>query len=366
LTRILEIVSGAGVNGATSHVALLVRELVRRGHDVTVICRPGAWVGDRSAEAGARVVPSDLHRLPPDELRRMADLCRRERPDVLHTHMSRAHFFGVLLGRLGGVPCVATAHSQKLQLHWRANDAVIAVSDATARFQRLYNCVPAARLHVVHGFVEPPFRLPSHIEREALRTSLDAGTGDVLVGTAARLIPAKGVQDLLQAVALLRRRVPALLVVAGSGERAHEERLRAEAGRLGVPVRWLGFRDDLHRLLPAFDVFATASRREALPMVVLEAMAAGLPVVATRVGGLPEAVEEGVTGLLVPRRAPVALADALERILLDEALALAMGTAARRRVLGRFTPESQIPRIEEVLAKVLPRCAPDAFTRSIR
>jgi glycosyltransferase involved in cell wall biosynthesis len=159
------------------------------------------------------------------------------------------------------------------------------------------------------------------------------------------------VSDLLRAVALLRRRVPALLVVAGSGDRAHEERLRTEAVRLGVPVRWLGFRDDLNRLLPAFDVFATASRREALGMSVLEAMAAGVPVVATRVGGHAEVVEEGVTGLLVRQRVPHDLADALEKILLDGRLGRAMGAAGRLRVMAQFSPESQVPRIEDVLAR---------------
>jgi glycosyltransferase involved in cell wall biosynthesis len=172
-----------------------------------------------------------------------------------------------------------------------------------------------------------------------------------VVGTAARLIPAKGVLDLVRAVALLRRRIPALLVVAGSGEADYEKRLREEALRLAVPVRWLGFRDDLQCLLPAFDVFATASHSEALGMVALEAMAAGLPVVATRVGGLPEVVEEGVTGLLMPRRAPAALAAALERIFLDEGLASAMGAAGRRRVLAQFTSEIQVPRIEEILGR---------------
>jgi glycosyltransferase involved in cell wall biosynthesis len=265
--------------------------------------------------------------------------------------MSRAHFFGILLRWLGGVPCVATAHNQKLQLHWRANDAVIAVSEATARFQRLFNRVPAARLHVVHGFVEPPPRLPDEAGRETLRGRLGIGPGERVVGTAARLVPAKGVGDLLRAVARLRQRVPAVLVVAGSGEKAFEERLRTEALRLAVPVRWLGFRDDLQQLLPAFDVFATASRREALGMAALEAMAAGVPVVATRVGGLPEVVEDGVTGLLVPRRDAAAFAAALEKVLLDEDLAQAMGSAGRRRVLAGFTVQSQVPRIEDVLER---------------
>ena len=349
--RIVEIVSGVGVNGATVHAALLVREFVRRGHDVTVISRPGAWIADRSAEAGARVVPSDLHRLPPDELRRVAGLCRRERVDVLHTHMSRAHFFGVLLRRLAGVPCVATAHNARVQLHWRANDAVIAVSEATARFQHRWNLVPAARLHVVHGFVEPSPSLPAAAGRAAVRAELDLGPTDPVVGTAARLVPVKGVSDLVRAVALLRRRLPALLVVAGSGAEAHEASLRAEALRLGVPVRWLGFRADVARLLPAFDVFATASRLEAFPMAVLEAMASGLPVVATRVGGLVEAVEDGVTGLLVSRGDPPALAAALGRVLGDGSLARSMATAGRSRVLERFSVESQVPRIEEILAR---------------
>jgi glycosyltransferase involved in cell wall biosynthesis len=265
--------------------------------------------------------------------------------------MSRAHFFGVLLRSLAHVPCVATAHNQKLQLHWRGNDAVIAVSAATARFQRRWNLVPAARLHVVHGFVEVPPDRPGEAERAALRAGLGIGPCDRVVGTAGRLVPAKGVLDLVRAVALLRRRVPALLFVAGSGESSYEERLRGEASRLGVPVRWLGFRGNLPLLLPAFDLFVAPSHREALGMAVLEAMAAGLPVVATRVGGLPEAVEEGVSGLLVPRRDPAALSAALGRLLLDDGLAREMGEAGRRRVLERFTPASQVPRIEEVLRR---------------
>ena len=349
--RIFELVSGAGVNGATVHAASLVRELCRRGHDVTVVCRPGAWIGSRAEESGARSVSSDMHRIPPDQLRRIAELCRRERPDVLHTHMSRANFFGVLLSRLAGVPCVATAHSQNVLLHWFLNDAVIAVSASTARFLSRYRLVPASRLHVVRGFVEAPAAPPSDDERLRLRTSLGLGERDRVVGTAAQLIPAKGVLDLVRAVGLVRSRVPTTLVVAGSGEPAHEELLRAEAARLGVPVRWLGFRADLGSLLPAFDLFATATHREAFGMVALEAMAAGLPVVATDVGGLPEVVENGVSGLLVPRRDPASLAAALERVLLDDGLARSLGAAGRRRVLAEFTPQRQVPKIEEILER---------------
>jgi len=152
--RIMEIVSGVGVNRAVTHCLVLTRELARRGHAVTLVCRPDAWIARQLAVDPVDVIPSDLHRWPLDELRRLAALARERRIDVVHTHMSRAHSFGVLLRWAGGLPCVATAQSRHVQLHWMFNDRVIAVSDTTRRFHRSYNLVRADRLVTIPDFVD--------------------------------------------------------------------------------------------------------------------------------------------------------------------------------------------------------------------
>ncbi len=150
--KIMEIVSGAGADRATAHCLGLVRRLARRGHVVTVVCRRGAWIEEQlaagSGHLGERidVVESDLHRWPADELRRIARLAHQRRIEVVHTHMSRAHAFGVLLRWRSGLPCVATAQNCHVQLHWMFNDRVIAFSDTARRFHRSYNLVRADRM----------------------------------------------------------------------------------------------------------------------------------------------------------------------------------------------------------------------------
>jgi len=158
--RIMEIVSGAGVNRAVTHCLLLTRELARRGHGVTLVCRPGAWIARQVVVDPVDVIRSDLHRWPLDELRRIATLAQQRRIDVVHTHMSRAHSFGVLLRWASGLPCVATAQSRHVQLHWMFNDRVIAVSDTTRRFHRSYNLVRAHRIVTIPDFVDGDRILP--------------------------------------------------------------------------------------------------------------------------------------------------------------------------------------------------------------
>ena len=154
--NIMEIISGTRVNGAILHCLLLSRELARRGNRITLVCRPGSWIGERAAEDGIEVVRSDLHRWPVNELRRLAGIVRQRKIDVIHTHTSRSNFFGVLLRWFSGAPSVATAHSRHLQLHWMFNDRVIAVSEATRHYHRAQNFVRASRIETIHNFIDYP------------------------------------------------------------------------------------------------------------------------------------------------------------------------------------------------------------------
>jgi glycosyltransferase involved in cell wall biosynthesis len=274
--------------------------------------------------------------------------------------MSRAHFFGVLLRRFSGVPCVATAHSAHVQPHFAFNDRVIAVSQATARFHRRWNLVPKSRLDVVHNFVDVSRCAAAPETRERIRASLGLGPRDIALGSVGAIVAEKGLDLLVAAAPAVLDAVPrARFVLVGGGPAVYAARLRAESGRLGVAGAfvWTGPREDVPDVLSALDVFVLASRGENLSMAVLEAMAAGLPVVATAVGGVPEVVAGGETGLLVPPRDSRALAAALVRLAADSETARRLGAAGRARVTTRFSVATQVPLVEAVLTSVS-RAAP--------
>jgi len=353
--RIAEIVSGAGVNGAATHCLALTRALSRRGHDTLLICRPQSWM-DAHASAHLDVAQSDLHRWPPDELRRIARLLRDRGIDLIHTHSSRAHFFGVLLRRFAGIPVVATAHSRRLQAHWMLNDHVIAVADAVRRFQR-WNLVRPSRITVVHQFVDADAFFPADPEgRRASRAAIGIDPSMALVGSVGSVFREKGSQDLVAAWPAVVAAVPhAHLVIVGDGPPAFVRELQAalEAQRVQRHVTWLGRRDDVPRIMRALDVLALPSHDEAAPAVALEAMASGVPVVATGVGGVPEYVADGLTGTLVSRGNATELSDALTRLLTDITVRMDYGRRARARVLEQFSLPVQVTKIERVFERVL-------------
>ncbi len=358
--RIMEIVSGDWVNGAISHCALLSRELVRRGHAVTLLCRRGAWIAKQLADTPVEVLFSDLRRFPPGELRRVAGEIRHRRIEVVHTHMSRAHFFGVLLRYFAGVPSVATAHSQRFQPHWMCNDLVIAVSEATRRYHRRYNLVPAKRIVTIHNFVpQLSTELASATSRQQVRASLGVPDDTLLLGIVGTILPGKGHVYLIRALPkIVAAAANVRLAVIGAAESAECQRsLEQEAAGLGVAshIAWLGHRSDVADLMPALDVCVVASLQENLPLVVLEAMAAGVPVVATAVGGIPECVLPGETGVLVPACDSSALAEAVIELVRNPPLRQAMGAAGRRRALAHFSADSQVPLIEAALARAARR-----------
>ncbi len=360
--NVLEIVSAHDVNGAIIHCLALCRALAARGHDVTLVCRPGAWIKQQITPGEPiRVLESDLDRWPLAELRRVARIAKNDlKIDVIHTHMTRAHHFGVFLRRFSGIPVVATAHAQRVQAQWVFNDKIISVSNATRRWHRAHNLVPAGKIETVHGFVNVDRfagGVPAAV-RAATRASLGVDhPNDLLIGLIGDVVPRKGQMILVRALPAILAAVPnarAVIVGPPKGSSGYFEKSQAEAERLSVAPRlcWAGYRQDVREIMAALDVYALASWSEMFPVSLLEAMAAGLPVVATRQGGVPECVENNVTGLLVPPGDPAALAAALVRALQmppDERRAL--GARARDTVRARFTLESQVPKIEAVLER---------------
>jgi glycosyltransferase involved in cell wall biosynthesis len=189
-----------------------------------------------------------------------------------------------------------------------------------------------------------------------VRTELGVGPDHVLVGTLSCLKPQKGPLDFVGAASLAHARCDRLrFVVAGDGPLRREVEARVRELRLGGVLRLLGWRRDVGELLRAMDVFLLTSRFEGLPRAVLQAMAAGVPVVATAVGGTPEVVEDRCTGLLVPPESPRAAADRVVEMVADSDLRRRCVERARRTVDGRFDIHRMVRDLERIYISLLAR-----------
>jgi len=286
---------------------------------------------------------------------RLTRLFRRRRiAAVVTVGAGDKMFWGRLAARQAGVPVVISAlHStgwpdsvgrlNRLLTPW--TDAFVAVAQGHAAHLRDTLQFPADRVHVIPNGVDAQRFAPRRDMRavRAVRAELGVDTAAPLVGIVAALRPEKNHALLIRAIGHLLRRIPRTrLVVVGDGpERQSLEKLTAELG-IGHAVRFLGNRYDAERLLPSFDAFALSSYMEASPVSILEAMACGLPVVATRVGSVSESVIDGETGFLVESGATAAMAECLARILGDRDLARSLGRAGRQRVVRHGSLDAMV------------------------
>lgn len=359
--HVLEIVSGGAVNGATVNCVMLSRGLLARGHTVTLLCKPDAWQAEQLAPEGVEVIETDMRLKPADEVARVAALARAKNIDVLHSHMTRSHNFALAMRRQCGIPWVATAHALNWNSHWMQADQVVAVSNAVRRYLMTRCAVRPARVETVHNFVDvEAMTRQSEWNREELRAALGAGEGDLLLGIIGDVCPNKGQRDLVRAMPRILAQCPnARLAIIGQ-ERfrpAYVAAAKTEAERLGVAgrIRWMGFRDDIPQIMAALDVLVLASTREGFGLVVIEAMACGVPVVATAVGGVPEIIHDGSLGALAKSRRPRPLAEAVVSLLRDPARRRAMAEAGRREVRERYDPARQIEATVALLQRAADR-----------
>lgn len=356
--NILQIISGRDVNGALVYCKLLSEELVRAGHRVSILCRTGSWIASRPIE-GVEVMESDLDRFPPGELRRIAAWIGENQVDIVHTHMSRAHNFGVLLKSFCRIPVVATAHAQYIQLHWRFNDLVLANSSATARFHRRYNLVPASKIRTVFCFADLDRFLKTGTRLiPYVRGELHARDGRFLIGVVGEVIARKGHRYLFEAMPAILEKIPdARLVVIGRFHRQEKctraLRLIQKKLKLHRRIHWLGRRDNVNAYLSTMNVVVVPSIVEPLGLVAVEAQAVGVPVVASNVGGLPEIVRHGESGLLVPARDPAAIASAVVRLHEDESLRLKIVANGKAEAAQLFDPARLTAQVVEAYQELM-------------
>jgi glycosyltransferase involved in cell wall biosynthesis len=289
--------------------------------------------------------------------RRLRSLLRQERIDVVHAHSPYPAVGARLVA--GRSRLVYTEHNVWQRYHratywanaatYPRNDLVFSVSDEVRRSIRYPRPLSFRRMPPVetlyHG-VEPSL-LERAAEPDGVREEFGISPEALLVGTVANLKAHKGLEHLLSAAVLIRKTVPAVhFLVVGEGEARRELEARAQQLGLTGAVTFTGFREDAVRIASAFDVFAMSSVHEGLSIALLEAMALGKPVVVTRVGGLPEVVEDGKEGILVPPSDPSALAARISDVLGDSTLRKRLGRAARLRAQA-FDVRRSVRRAED-------------------
>ena len=363
--RLLLVVDSLEVGGAERHVVDLVLALRREGHAVTLAC----------SVSGSLAEPLEAARIPVRPLvgkivkRRVSvpyalalrKLLLREGPfDLVHAHVYASATASALATVGTGLPLVVTEHTEAL---WqgRAGRAfslwmyrriarLIAVSDAIRRRLIERDGVPPARITVVPNSV-PPAR---DAHADAMPLPAEGLRKAPLVGMVARLQPEKGVTSFVKAAAYVAKEFPAArFVVVGDGPLKEELFELAEGLGVRDRVLFLGFRPDAQALMRMMDVVAVPSVSEGTPLVVLEAMASGVPVVASSVGGIPDQIRHGREGILVPPGDPRALGDALLGLLRDPERARSMGEAGRVRAGTEFGHEEMVRRVEETYPAAL-------------
>jgi glycosyltransferase involved in cell wall biosynthesis len=351
-------------DGTQTVLRQLVQGLAKRGHQQAVICLNDSWdvrLSDELRSYGAEVQiigkPALLSGVGAIRILRWL---RQERFDVAVTLLFFADVIGRSLARLARVPRVISSVQnandhypwwQRLVARRIATwaDVIISCSASVREISIRVEGLPPNRVVVIpNGLDWTAYTKP--LACEALAALFGIPLGAVMLGNVGRLTYQKGQDVLLQALAATGR--PNLhLIIAGMGE--CETALREQAQRLGITgrVHFVGHRRDLPQLLGALDLYVHASRFEGMPIAVLEAMAAGCPIVATAVNGICEIIEDGLQGWLVPTEDPAALATTIRRALDDPAEGRRRGDRARERVREQFSEEAMVRAWEHVLTR---------------
>ncbi|MBX3221829.1 MAG: glycosyltransferase [Labilithrix sp.] len=347
--RVIEVVLSLGIGGQERLVARIARALHERGHEMHVVSlTPGGALREELGGVSVHDVPKrdgfdrTLHA-------RLWRLFRRLRPDVVHTHNAAPLVYAAPAARAALVrPVVHTKHgdfrypSATLRLARAASRTVthfVAVSSETAAAAERTERPPRARLSVIENGIPLDAFGPDAEVRAAVRRELGLPDDALVVGSVGRLVPDKDYPLLVRAMTgLLSERVR--LVLVGDGQARPEIEAAIDAS-VRPFVLFAGARQDVPRLLSAFDVFASSSRTEGLPLAIPEAMTSRLPIVATAVGGVPSIVPESA-GILVAHDDPGALREALRGLIDDRATRETMGARGRSYALERFGEEKML------------------------
>jgi glycosyltransferase involved in cell wall biosynthesis len=355
--RVLQIISSSRTSGAERHVLNLTDLLRRRGHDVEVLCPEGEWLPGVLRSHGVRVHEQSMRKS--GWFRTLAytlRTVRKDRVDLVHTHLTRGTYFGYLAGLLRGVPVVASAHiANRDQIYRRVargTNRLIAVSNYV-RGNLFGQGVPDRFIDTVYNGTD--FDQIEDHDPEELKSELGFEPRSRLVGLIGRVCREKGHLEMVRAMDEVRKAHPEahILFVGRVSEEIREE-LGSELESKGLRenVHLLGERSDVARVLDSVEFSTMPSHKEAFGIAAIEAMARSRAVVATRIGGLPEVVRHGTTGLLVDLR-PEEIAEAMLFMLDHPQECREMGRRGRQLVREKFTLDHMVERTLMVYQKAV-------------
>jgi glycosyltransferase involved in cell wall biosynthesis len=360
----LHLVNGEHYSGAERVQDLLARQLPRFGCEVGFVCvKPRRFPSARESKNAPLVEMPMRGRFDLRVVKRLATLVRNNGYQLIHAHTPRTALVGRLAARRAGVPFVYHVHSPagRDSTRWMLNRVNALVEFASVReADRLIAVSPSVREYMIGRGIaaERVVCVPNGVPASSFIQERRRPIGAWTLGTIALFRPRKGIEVLLEALALLRSHDMdvRLRAVGGFETSTYEDSVRSLAERLGLEdaIDWIGFTRAVNRELAKIDVFVLPSLfGEGLPMVVLEAMAAGVPVVASRVEGVPEAVAHRQTGLLVEAGSVSQLARGIEEIVLGGIDYCTLSRGARRRHAESFSDTLMASRVAAVYREVL-------------
>ncbi len=365
--KVLHVITDTNLGGAGRHILTLFKQPAFVGLDVSVAC-PGGELAKRLETAGVQTISisgKDVSFSGSLALE-LVRLLRRVKPDLVHTHSCLS---GRVAARLLGIPVVYTKHGQtRTPSAWgrvsppglfkrRFNrlvaklfcDRVIAVSQSVGQELVESGIEPSRVVCVLNGIELDQFR-----PRPFVRDELADDAGQVVVGTLARLHRVKALDVFVNASRIVLGSLPrARFVIGGMGPEQASLKSQIEKMKMEPYVKMAGFVEDVPGFLAGLDVYVQSSDSEGLGLALIEAMASGLPVVGTDVGGVPEIIEDEVTGFLVPPRNPRLLAQSVVRLAIDPDLAARMGASGRERAFRLFDAKTMAQKTKEVYEGIL-------------
>jgi glycosyltransferase involved in cell wall biosynthesis len=358
---LFQIDAGREWRGGQRQSFLLTKELKNKGYPVFFYVQPGSPLQSKAEEEGIKAVSLRMRsELDGWAISRLAMAMKRRRCRLLHCHDAHSAAIGAAAASLAKVPLRIMSRRVDFPLKTNALsrmkylkdvDCIIAISQ-NIRDVLLEGGVPPERIEVIPSGIDfAPYEYPS--SRDYLRRELSFAEDDFLVGIIAHLADHKGHRYLIDATKTLKERAPKIkVIIVGEGPLRLDLSRRVSSGGLEDMVFFLGFRKDIPQILASLDLFVLSSHMEGLGSILLDAMASSLPIVATQVGGIPEVVRDGETGLLVPARSPKALAEAILRLYSDRTLAARMGQAGHSVVHGRFSAQAMAGKVIDLYERL--------------
>jgi glycosyltransferase involved in cell wall biosynthesis len=368
--KVLQMIDRPSLGGGQTALLLLAENLDRGLFDVAVASAAGGPLVDRAEERGLWHLGVPLEKkIALRSVGKIAAILEENNVDIVHTHGGYAGLYGrwaarrcrtpVIVHTLHGIHYLRYRNPAVRQLFMnlerrcsRFTDRLILVSHADLGRAIKHRLAPQDRMVVILNGIALPESLSAE-SREIKRRELNLEPGRPVVGTVARLHRQKGILYLLHAAPMIMERFPeARIVVVGDGPLGRRLRRRARALGLGDRVLFLGARTDAREVMALFDIFVLPSLWEGLPLVLVEAAALGKPIVSTAVDGANEVIDDGKTGVLVPPRAPHAIAEAVIALLADRTKASRLAERAKAVIPARFPLQRMIEQTQTLYLKL--------------